>query len=46
MRDLPDELLIEAYLTAKDLDLSPNFILMLEKELKHRRFNPEDITAI
>ena len=36
MRKLSDELLVEAYYKAKELNLSPDFISLIEKEL-HRR---------
>ena len=36
MRKLSDELLIETYHKAKELDLSPDFISLLEKELQRR----------
>lgn len=44
MRKLSDELLIETYHKAKKLDLSPDFILLLEKELQRRSIYP--ITAV
>lgn len=36
MRKLSDELLIESYFKAKELQLSPEFILLIETEI-HRR---------
>lgn len=40
MRKLSDELLIETYYKAKELNLSPDFIALLEKELYRRSINP------
>ncbi len=36
MRKLSDELLVESYLKAKELKLSPDFIRLIETEI-HRR---------
>ncbi|MGD6895213.1 sporulation histidine kinase inhibitor Sda [Bacillus infantis] len=36
MRKLSDELLIESYLKARELNLSPDFIRLIETEI-HRR---------
>jgi developmental checkpoint coupling sporulation initiation to replication initiation len=36
MRKLSDELLIESYFKAQELNLSPDFILLIESEI-HRR---------
>ncbi|MFJ7684293.1 sporulation histidine kinase inhibitor Sda [Peribacillus butanolivorans] len=36
MKKLNDQLLIESYLKAIELDLDKNFILVLEEELKRR----------
>jgi developmental checkpoint coupling sporulation initiation to replication initiation len=36
MSKMSDELLIESYVTAKELNLSPEFISLLEDEI-HRR---------
>ena len=36
MKNMPDELLIEAYFKAIDLNLNPDFINLLEFEI-HRR---------
>ncbi|MED1205056.1 sporulation histidine kinase inhibitor Sda [Heyndrickxia acidicola] len=36
MRKLSDDLLIESYYKAKELNLSPDFIRLIEKEI-HRR---------
>ena len=44
MRKLSDELLIETYHKAKELDLSPDFISLIEKEI-HRR-SISHITAV
>ncbi len=44
MRKLSDELLIETYHKAKKLDLSPDFISLLEKELQRRSIY--SITAV
>lgn len=40
MRNLSDELLIETYFKAKELDLSNDFIRLLEKELHRRSIYP------
>ncbi|MBB6445948.1 sporulation histidine kinase inhibitor Sda [Bacillus benzoevorans] len=40
MRKLSDELLIETYFKAKELDLSLDFIRLLEKELNRRSIYP------
>ncbi|AXI09526.1 sporulation histidine kinase inhibitor Sda [Oceanobacillus sp. 143] len=37
MEHLSDELLIESYYTANELQLSPDFISLIEEEI-HRRF--------
>ncbi|MFJ7513273.1 sporulation histidine kinase inhibitor Sda [Peribacillus simplex] len=36
MKKLNDQLLIDSYLKAIELDLNKNFILVLEEELKRR----------
>jgi developmental checkpoint coupling sporulation initiation to replication initiation len=36
MRKLPDDLLIETYLKAKDIKLCPHFIQLLEAEIRRR----------
>jgi developmental checkpoint coupling sporulation initiation to replication initiation len=36
MKKLSDHLLVECYFKAKELNLSPDFILLIEKEV-HRR---------
>lgn len=36
MRKLSDELLIESYFKAKDLKLSPEFIHLIESEIRRR----------
>ncbi|MED4870869.1 sporulation histidine kinase inhibitor Sda [Geobacillus stearothermophilus] len=36
MKHLSDELLIESYFKAKELNLSPEFIELIEKEIQHR----------
>lgn len=36
MRKLSDELLIESYFKARELNLSPDFIILIESEI-HRR---------
>ncbi len=41
MRKLSDELLIETYYKAKKLDLSLDFIILLEKELQRRSIYPK-----
>lgn len=45
MRKLSDELLIETYLKAKELKLSPDFIRLLEKELHRRSLTPITTTV-
>ncbi|RBW70194.1 sporulation histidine kinase inhibitor Sda [Bacillus taeanensis] len=37
MRRLSDSMLIFSYKTAKELSLEPDFISLLEKEIKRRR---------
>jgi developmental checkpoint coupling sporulation initiation to replication initiation len=46
MRKLSDELLIESYYKARELKLSPDFILLIESEI-HRRslFNNMKISS-
>ncbi|MEK4484380.1 sporulation histidine kinase inhibitor Sda [Psychrobacillus sp. FSL H8-0484] len=41
MSKMSDELLIESYLTAKELKLCPDFLALLEKEILRRslKFN-------
>lgn len=39
MDSLTDEMLIEAYFVARQLHLSPDFIALLEKELKIRNLD-------
>ena len=36
MSKLTDELLIESYFKAKDLNLNPDFMLLLENEIRRR----------
>ncbi|EPR27758.1 hypothetical protein I656_02587 [Geobacillus sp. WSUCF1] len=36
MKHLSDELLIESYFKAKELNLSPEFIELIEKEIQRR----------
>ena len=36
MENLSDELLIESYFKAKELNLSPDFILLIKKEIDRR----------
>ncbi|KYD32908.1 MULTISPECIES: sporulation histidine kinase inhibitor Sda [Anoxybacillaceae] len=36
MKYLSDELLIESYYKAKELKLSPEFIELIEREIRHR----------
>ena len=39
MSKLTDEVLIESYFKAKDLNLNPDFMLLLEKEIRRRFLN-------
>jgi developmental checkpoint coupling sporulation initiation to replication initiation len=39
MKNLSDELLIESYYKAKELNLSPEFIALIEKEIQRRSLN-------
>ncbi|MDQ1144958.1 MAG: sporulation histidine kinase inhibitor Sda [Bacillus sp. (in: firmicutes)] len=39
MRKLSDELLIESYFKAKELNLSPDFIGLIESEIYRRSLN-------
>jgi developmental checkpoint coupling sporulation initiation to replication initiation len=41
MSKLPDDLLIESYLKAKDIKLSPHFIHLLEAEIRRRSLQNE-----
>ncbi|WP_082686882.1 sporulation histidine kinase inhibitor Sda [Bacillus sp. FJAT-27445] len=36
MRKLSDDLLIESYYKARELNLSPDFIYLIEKEIQRR----------
>ncbi|WP_316571937.1 sporulation histidine kinase inhibitor Sda [Neobacillus sp. YIM B06451] len=36
MRKLSDDLLIESYFKARELNLSPDFIRLIEKEIQRR----------
>ncbi|QKY69521.1 sporulation histidine kinase inhibitor Sda [Lentibacillus sp. CBA3610] len=36
MKYLSDELLVESYHKANELNLSPDFLLLIEKEIKRR----------
>lgn len=36
MSKLPDDLLIESYFKAKDINLNPHFIQLLEAEIRRR----------
>ncbi|TMN21025.1 sporulation histidine kinase inhibitor Sda [Lentibacillus cibarius] len=36
MEDLSDELLLESYYKANELNLSPDFIYLIEKEISRR----------
>ncbi|GGE43322.1 sporulation inhibitor sda [Pullulanibacillus camelliae] len=36
MEKLSDDLLIESYFKARELHLSPDFIILIEKEIKKR----------
>lgn len=43
MELLSDELLVETYMAAVQLNLDPDFIQMLIGELKRRQINPDKI---
>lgn len=46
MRKLSDELLIESYFKARELNLSPDFILLIENEMERRSlFNKLKISS-
>lgn len=36
MKKLSDDLLLESYFKARELKLSPDFILLIEREIKRR----------
>lgn len=36
LNNMPDELLIESYFKAKELNLNPEFIYLLENEIRRR----------
>ncbi|WP_217586775.1 sporulation histidine kinase inhibitor Sda [Lentibacillus saliphilus] len=39
MNRLSDELLIESYYKAQELNLSPDFVALIEKEIEKRRLS-------
>jgi len=39
MEHLSDELLIESYFKANELDLSPDFLALIEHEIRRRNLN-------
>lgn len=46
MQHLSDELLMESYLKAKDLNLSADFISLIEEEIQRRQIEfPSSVTA-
>jgi Sporulation inhibitor A len=46
MGKLPDNLLIECYLKAKDLNLNPHFIYLLEAEIRARSLPVKNQAAV
>ena len=46
MGKLPDNLLIECYLKAKDLNLNPHFIHLLEAEIRARSLPVKNQAAV
>ncbi|GKV56813.1 hypothetical protein NCCP2222_27600 [Sporosarcina sp. NCCP-2222] len=40
MSEMPDDLLLESYSKAKDLQLCRDFILLLEREIQRRHLHP------
>lgn len=37
MKNLSDELLLESYIKARQLNLSPDFLMLIKKEIDKRR---------